>query len=169
MGKNLEFYERQRYAHWWLWILLIGINIPFAYGIREQIFGGNPWGNNPMSDIGLIATTAFVFLISIAVLFSFLETSITKHGIYIRYFPFNIKAKYFDWEDIQDMKIIHFNPIWKYGGYGIRTNHKGTAYIVKGKAGLSFNLKGRKKIIVIGTQKANEIKLILKEFGKLDL
>jgi len=42
------------------WIPMLVI---FGAGIYQQIIRGIPWGNHPMSDAGLIAVDAFVFLI----------------------------------------------------------------------------------------------------------
>ncbi|MDL2290366.1 DUF6141 family protein [Paludibacteraceae bacterium OttesenSCG-928-F17] len=168
MKNNIEFREKQRMTQWWLWLLMIGINIPFIYGIYHQIFMGEPWGNNPMSDTGLIIAAAFIFLFTLVLLFSFLETVITKHGIYVRYFPFHIKFKYYDWNEISKVEIKNFNAIRNFGGYGVRYK-KGmkASYILGGNKAILIELKSGKEFM-IGTQKPEETEQVLKELGKIN-
>ena len=55
------FKEKQRFSQWWLWLIIIGLgNIP-VIGIYKQLILGEKFGNNPMSDLGLIAFSIFIF------------------------------------------------------------------------------------------------------------
>ncbi|NDV46816.1 hypothetical protein D0T49_07120 [Paludibacter sp. 221] len=172
MKNNVEFYERQIRKQWWMYLLLAAINIIFIYGIIRQIFLGKAFGNNPMSDGWLIAATAIMFLFSIITLASRLDTFINSEGIYARYFPFNPKYKFFSWNDISQAYIREYRSGREFGGSGVRIkviraggihfNGREKAYIVSGRYGLQLELKNRKKIL-IGTQRPDEIKEVLKK------
>ena len=51
---NLFFKENQKFTQWWLWALLIGVVLIPIYGIYKQIIIGEQFGNNPLSNYGLI-------------------------------------------------------------------------------------------------------------------
>lgn len=85
MDNEILFTERQRFKQWWLWFILLGINGLFLFGVIKQVVGGEPYGDKPMSNTGLIITTALtVFLTFLFVSFR-LETIIRKDGIYVRF------------------------------------------------------------------------------------
>ena len=156
MKNEIEFYEKQSQKPWWMWLLMIAINIPFIYGFIQQIILGNIWGNNPMSDIGLIIVTSLTILFSVVFLRSKLETIINSEGVYVRYIPFNLSYKFFNWNDISKAYIREYHAIKEFGGMGIRISTKGKAYIVSGNYGLQLELKNEKKVL-IGTQYPDEI------------
>ena len=58
---KIEFKEKQKFTQWWIWLLLIGLGAIAVYGIIQQILFGVDFGNKPMSNIGLIIFTLFVF------------------------------------------------------------------------------------------------------------
>lgn len=162
MKNNIDFYERQSQKTWWLYVLLIGINIPFIYGIIWQVVLGNTFGNNPMSNTGLIFATVVILIFSILTLFSKLETIINNEGIYVRYFPFNLQYKFYSWNEISKAYVREYAPVREFGGTGIRiTMNKGKAYIVSGRYGLQLEIDYRKKVF-IGTQYPDEVEKILK-------
>lgn len=56
----MTFREVQGFRRWGLSVLLLTTALGtiglFGYGIYTRIVKGNPWGDRPMSDGGLIAT-----------------------------------------------------------------------------------------------------------------
>lgn len=160
--KEIEFYEHQFQSQCWAWILMIAINAIFIVGFVWQVLLGNTFGNNPMSDAGLIITTALIFAFSAFLLSSNLNTYINNDGVYVRYFPFHRKSKFWSWNDVQAASIINYRPITQFGGWGIRTNFKTKAYTVSGTCGLLLILKDGRKIL-IGTKQPDEIETIIKK------
>jgi hypothetical protein len=69
----------------------------------------------------------------------------------------------------KDKKFIKETKIIEYGGWGIRKTFsgKGTAYNVKGKNGLQLVFKNGDRLL-IGTQKAEELKETLLTLGKIN-
>ena len=153
------FFERQRFSSKWLWLLLGIITLIPVYGIYKQIFIGKPFGDNPMSDVGLILM--LILMLSILVLFRVmqLKTEITKRTIKIQYFPF-FKTQ-FHWSDIKSSEVVNYGFV----GYGIRIGTKyGTVYNTSGNKGLAIELKSGKKYC-IGTQRDNELKAVVDQLN----
>ena len=55
------FKEKQRFTQWWLWLILIPIGVLPVVGIFQQLILGEEFGDNPMSNFGLILFAVFVF------------------------------------------------------------------------------------------------------------
>lgn len=156
--------ESQKFKEPAIWIGLIfsGIVVAgiFGLGIYRQIIQGRQFGNNPMSDTGLIvafALVVFLFLL-VFLLFGFakLTTEIDKRRIAFRFFPFHFKFQQIGWDKIEKFEVVTYKPIRDYGGWGIRFGKIGKAYNVAGNKGLQLQLKSGKHIL-IGTQKAVEL------------
>ncbi len=103
-----KFLEEQKFKQLGVWIPLIIaaliVNGLFGYGIYKQIIQGQRFGNNPMSDTGLIISS-IVFSILFLVIFLFfgfakLKTEIDKEGIRIKFIPFH-KSRLIDWNEIE--------------------------------------------------------------------
>jgi len=163
MKDDILFYESQPFGRNWIALIAIVLmNLLFIWGFIQQVFFGIPWGNNPMSDLGLIITTGFIFLLAVMLFFR-QQTVITKEGIFLRYFPLDFKTRFFAWNDIQDAYIRKYSPTKEFGGWGFRYHFnakKGVAYNVSGSVGLQLVLKNRKKVL-IGTNKWVELEEVL--------
>jgi hypothetical protein len=163
MDKKL-FNEEQRFDQLWLkvplYVLAVGNVVLFAYGFYKQLIAGTPWGDNPMSDVGLVFVTFLVFLIWGSVFFLFektkLITSIYTEEIRLRFPPFFFKEKSIPVRMIQKMEIRKYNPITEFGGWGLRHGFRGKAYNVKGNMGLQIHFINGKKLL-IGTQKPDQV------------
>ena len=164
MDKKL-FSEEQRFDQLWLkvplYVLAVVNIVLFAYGFYKQLIAGKPWGDNPMSDVGLVFVTFFVFLIWGGVFFLFektkLFTTIYENRILLRFPPFFYKEKSIPARIIQKMEVRKYNPIKEFGGWGLRYGFKGKAYNVKGNMGLQIQFINGKRLLV-GTQKPDQVK-----------
>lgn len=164
MMKEKVFNEVQRFSQAWIWVVLsvpgLAIIGLFALGVNRQIVHGQKFGNNPMSDQGLIVTFSVILLVLllVALLLGFgrLTTSIDVDGIRFRFFPFALKFNLIRWEAIGKIEVISYNPIRDFGGWGIRGNKMRKAYTVSGGKALQVQLTNR-KIILLGTQKEQEL------------
>lgn len=156
MEKQPLFYEKQRFNQWWLWLLLaiIGYFIfqPIYFSIAENE------GLSPDQWVGFVII-ALVILLFVLVK---LETKVQEDGIYIRFFPFITKFKFYAWETISVAVVRKYSPIMEYGGWGVRWGRNGTAYNVKGNKGLQLKFKNGDALL-IGTQKPEELQKILDE------
>jgi len=159
MKDEILFFERQAFRqNSLLIIVVISINVLFIWGFIQQVFFGIPWGNNPMSNSGLVIITSFMLLL-IALLFFKQQTVITHEGVYVRYFPLDFKTRFFAWDDIQEAYVRKYSPIKEFGGWGKRhqfSTKKGIAYNVSGNIGLQLVFKNGQKIL-IGTNRWIEL------------
>ena len=162
------FSEKQSFRQIWLWILLISIDLVHFVTIFTPYFTQSVNGI-ARTDIGETIFSAAI-LISTTLLFYLmrLETIIKEDGIYYRFFPFQIKLKKISWEALSHAYIRKYNPIMEYGGWGIRNGflRSGKAYNVSGNEGLQIIYTNNTRFL-FGTKKADEIKKVLFQLGKL--
>lgn len=168
MNNEILFNEKQHFRQWWLWLILLGVNGFFLFGIFKQIVGGQPFGDKPMSNTGLLISTALSILLTIMFISFRLETNIRKDGIYVRFFPFQMKFKCYRWNTLTKSFVRQYSPIAEYGGWGLRFGlfGKGKAFNVSGNKGLQLEFTNHKKLL-IGTNKPNELTEALNKIGQL--
>ena len=168
MDNEVLFSERQEFKQWWVWLILLGINGLFLFGVFKQVIGGEKFGNKPMSDTGLLIVTGLTFILTFLFINLHLDTIIKRDGIYVRYFPFHIKFKYYAWNTLTKSFVRQYSALTEYGGWGLRLGllRKGTAFNVSGNKGLQLEFKSNKKLL-IGTNKADELTETLAKIGQL--
>jgi hypothetical protein len=166
--KEILFSESQQIRQGWIWLILLGINGLFIFAIFRQIIGGQPFGNNPMSNTGLLVGMALSILFTIIMANFRLDTLIKKDGIYVRFFPFHLRFKKYPWESLTKSFVKEYSPITEYGGWGLRYGFfgKGKAFSISGNKGLQLEDKDNKKLL-IGTQKPKELMEALNLVGQL--
>lgn len=160
---NTKYKEVQRFTQWWIWVLLLGITLIPVYGVIQQVIGGSPMGNNPMSDTGLIIFLLLMLLFDYCFWMIRLITKIDAESIRIKFFPFTQRE--IKWTDVKSYEILDYGFV---GGWGIRMGTKyGTVYNTQGKMGLALVLKDGKKCCV-GTQQAEELEAFLRRTMPLE-
>lgn len=164
---RILFEEKQRFTQWWLWTILISVALLisgiFINALHSQLVLGEPWGNTPMSDEGLIAFAIFNVTMVVVLLMMFfnavLEISVDKRGITYRFFPLLRRQRRIEREDIERYEIKRYFM----RGYGIHYNFRGEKTInVKGTMGIEITTHNGKRLL-LGTQRPDEF------FHALDL
>ena len=173
---RVYFSERQRFNQPLILIAVIGglgsaLGL-VGYGLFSQLLTGEPWGDNPMSDTGLIFTFLMVLGVAVFVgglLFSLvLITEVRQDGIRFRFPPLINKWKTLKKEDIKSYNVRKYSPIWEYGGWGIRVSMgKGKAYNVRGNIGMQLVMKDGKAIL-LGTQKGSDFNTAMNKIMNAD-
>jgi hypothetical protein len=168
MNNEILFTERQKFKQWWLWLLLLGVNGLFLFGVFKQVVGGQQFGDKPMTNGLLLFATGGVLLVTLLFLSFRLDTTIKQDGIYVRFFPFHIKAKHYTWNSLTKSFVRQYSPLTEYGGWGLRLGlfGKGFAYNVSGDKGLQLEFTNNKKLL-IGTNKSDELTETLNKIGQL--
>lgn len=168
---DIYFYERQRFRQWWVWLILMGVmgvNVIFFVGIIQQIGFNKPFGSNPMSDAGLMISTIVLFLITVFLLSGSLQTYINDEGVFVKYPPFQVRYKFYDWNTIHSSYVRKYSPLREYGGWGVRIGFGATkAYTMSGNMGLQLVLKNGKRIL-IGTNQPDHLKTVLMKLDKME-
>ena len=168
MNKEILFTESQKFKQWWIWLILLGVNGLFLFGVFKQVIGGEQFGAKPMGDIGLLIITGLTIALTLLFMKFRLDTKISKEGIYVRFFPFNLKYKHYAWENLTKSYVRQYSPISEYGGWGLRLGlfGEGKAYNVSGDKGLQLEFIDNKKLL-IGTNKPEELTETLNQIGQL--
>jgi len=164
---KIYFKEEQKFNQWWIWLLIAVCCGIWIWQFVQQIIMGKPFGNNPMSDLGVILTGIFPILVLLLFRLLKLETLIDEEGIKCRFMPFQRKYKTFLPLDIAKYEVKKYNPLMDYGGWGIRYGRKGTAYNVRGNIGLYLELKNKKNFL-IGTQTPDSIRYGVEKLMKMN-
>jgi hypothetical protein len=158
---NYYFEEEQQFNQWWLWIsLLVGGLTPIgllAYGLGQQLISGQPWGDNPMSNLGLalMLLLAVVLLGGLCWLFfvARLETKIDRWSVQYKFKPFINSWQRLEKESIQSYRVRKYFA----GGYGVRWSLDGIKTLnVRGIKALELTFTNGKKLL-IGTQQPDQI------------
>jgi len=168
---KILFSEEQRFTQWWLWLIMLlalsAVVVPFAIGIHSQVVLDEPYGDNPMSTEGLIATgvssVLLMFFIFLVIARVRLKTKITAEGLYMAFSPLKKKWKKITPGEIANYEIRSYRAKREYGGYGMRRRRRsGQAYTISGNIGLQLYLQNGKKIL-IGTQKKQAIEYAMRK------
>jgi hypothetical protein len=169
MEHPILFEEQQRFKQWWLWIILIAINGLFIVALYKQIILDEPFGNNPLSNGGLLLVFGLTLLICLLFISFKLTTKITKEGIYVQFFPIHFKPQFYSFVTIQKINTRNYSALMEYGGWGIRQGFfgKGKALTTGGNEGLQLEFKNGKKLL-IGTRKTDEINRILSDLKLIE-
>ena len=150
------FQEHQRFNQWWVWGIIIGVTCILLIGIYYQTTTGNSFGNNPLSNEGLVIT--FIPMLGLLIFMRMLQlkTKITSKSIHFHFFP--LVRKKIDWEEVANAQVVDYGFV---GGWGIRLfTSYGTVYNIRGRFGLAVELKSGKKLL-IGTQKPEALKAFI--------
>ena len=148
------FKETQRFNQPWIWGILILVSLITLYGMISQPIDG--WeAVIPIIILGLV-----ILLFAIMQL----KTRIDESGLTFSFSPFIGQRNYSN-EQIENLELIEYNSLLKFGGWGIRYNFDMWAYNVGGKHGLIVTLKNKK--FLIGTQKPEEMKKAIEQFNEL--
>ena len=92
-NQKVLFKETQRFNQLWIWIPLVVLDIFFLYQAGKQLFMGVPFGDHPMTNLGLVLYLVLMFLFNLLFYFLKLETAITEDGIYVRFFSISSKIQ----------------------------------------------------------------------------
>ncbi len=158
------FKEEQRFTQLWLIVLLIvSALMPFVILFSEYSKGKMTFNEFITAMFMIVLATGLIFLFK-------LKTRIDATGIHYQFFPFHFSFKTISWTEINQAYVRKYSPIGDYGGWGIKggafwDSGKGKAINVSGDIGIQLELKNGKKLL-IGTQKENEAKQVLKTYQK---
>ena len=162
MKTKILFEEKQHFRQIWLWILFLAITIHINY-----LFFTN---NSEFEIKYFILHNISIFLIVSLFYFFNLKTRIEEEAIHFQFYPFHIgfidfkfkkMEKNIPFEAIEKMEVVKYNPLFDYGGWGIRFGGMNTiAYNTMGNKGLMIYKKNKEKVL-IGTQKPEELKKVI--------
>ena len=159
---RFEFREVQKFRQPWLWALILGTNAMvigvFGYGLVQQLAKGEAWGNQPMSDVGLVSTFIVTVLVTLGLVWLFfamaLIVEVRSDGLSVHLKP--LKHRLVEYRDIASVEACQYRPIVEYGGWGIRRGRDGWAYNVSGNQGVRLTFH-EGKTLLIGSRRHVEL------------
>ena len=175
---RILFSEQQKFSQVWLIAIMVATNLivvgTLGWGLYKQLVTGEPWGDRPLSDMGLtilfLSMLLVMAMVNIIVFSAKLEVEIKNNSVYYKYFPFVWTWKYIHKDNISDYEVKQINAIKECGGYGYRKNFfkKTTGLIIKGKHGLLLTLHDGSKWI-FGTQQPEALKRAMRQIINQDI
>ncbi|WP_158800014.1 hypothetical protein [Pedobacter sp. L105] len=160
MNNEILFTETQKFRQVWLWVILVGANLISIFGAFRQMSNGIPL-LNPLTG-GRLTTIVILLLVTGLIFMIRMDTEIRTDGLYIRFYPINLKMKRYSWYTISEAFVRKYNPLMEYGGWGIRLGSfgNGAAFNISGNKGIQLVFKNGDKVL-IGTQKPDEATIVL--------
>lgn len=161
-GQEELFREEQRFSGTWLLPFVLGVPallvLVFGWGFYKQIVQHVPWGDRPLSDSGLIAVSAVMLVVAIALPLLFLGSrlvvTVDGEAVHISFTPFARRRVAL--AEIVTAQPRKSNPLMEFGGVGLRWTPRGWAYLVSGNLGVQLELGSGKRIFV-GSQRPDEL------------
>lgn len=156
---KVEFYEKQKFTQWWLWLLLTITGILPIIGVFSHLVFPEVEADSMMDNSTTTIFAAVMVVVILLFLVMNLTTDIDQKKIKINFFPFVKKSIY--WKDVKKAEVIDYGFV---GGWGIRLfTEYGTVYNMRGNKGLALELQNGKRL-VIGTQKEEELRNFIRKF-----
>jgi len=160
MKKGVVFQESQRFTQWWLWLVVIGMDLMYLFAVGKHLFSQIQSGKEPQINSQIIIAVTIVFLITVLFLLLRLDTIIDDAGVHVKFFPFHLSFRHYGWETIANCFVRKYKPLLEYGGWGIRGTGKNKALNVKGNMGIQIEFHDGKRLL-IGTSKFEEVSKFL--------
>jgi hypothetical protein len=157
--------EKQRFKQWWLWLILLITNVYGLYTAYFQFIKSKNTIDKQLNINNVLIETIIILAINLLFYYIKLETRIDSKSISVRFFPFQLKERVYNWEEIKSANIRTYKPLMEYGGWGIRGFGNNRALNISGNKGLQLEFKNGKKLL-IGTEKSTEMESILEELDK---
>lgn len=150
----IVFQEKQTFPRFWFFIFIL--LVPVLHYIDFQHEG--------IDVKGLFISISVIGALSSLLLLSKLETTISQDEIQYRLFPFQWNMRKISKEQIADVFVRKYSPLFEYGGWGLRWSLNGKAVNVRGNMGIQLVLKNGSRIL-IGTSNAEAAKRALDSFN----
>ncbi len=157
----LFFHEEQAFRQLRLRILTAIPPIAMLLMVIWQVGLGHSIGKTPMSSAGLVGWTIFVCLLYLRLVTVKLvtevgpgEARIALRGLW--------RTSRIDLATVSLVDIVTFDPVRDWGGFGIRSNKRGRAYIAGGNHGVQLTF-AKGKTILIESQAAGELASAIRE------
>ncbi|MFN8207425.1 MAG: hypothetical protein U0T82_08460 [Bacteroidales bacterium] len=161
LAGKLLFQEKQVFRQLPFLLLPGLLQILFLWGFIQQVIFDKPWGTRPSGDMALVLINLGNLLIIFFLLNIVLDLRITDLGISFRMRPLHWRWRNIVWTEIQSARIIKYDGIRDYLGYGMRYSRKrGWCYTISGPDGLELK-SGRQERLLIGTHQGKKLQKTL--------
>lgn len=128
---------------------------PWLYAAMAFTFGillFSAYIEDSLFSLSFFIGSGFSLLLFGSLLASKLRLTFYDKGIRYRFTPFHWQTHEIRWEEVEEARLIHFNALAEYGGWGIRYNFftKTKAFVTQGGQGLFLTTRnGRRRLFSI--------------------
>ena len=156
------------------WILMLmavsalAAIIPLGSGVYWQLAKGEPWGDKPLSDEGLILLFVFIVLVCLLSIFIVLsirlEVKIDDQGIHYRFRPIKWRWQLVIKEEIETFSLENKFKFFEAPGFGYHRNRisRTWSFRIAGSRHIRVKLRNGRKLL-FGTQNGEEFHRALKK------
>lgn len=144
---------------WFRWIPWILILLASFITIMQLVFDKTV-GDHPLPNDKIWILWVFVVIVSWLMWSMKLVTRITDEGVHVLFYPFS--RTMYAWDQIADMQVDKYNPLFDPNNYGIRIFKKSKTYNVEGDSGLEIRLVDGRRIVV-GTKQRERLNEVIRQ------
>jgi hypothetical protein len=156
------FSEQQRFRQPFVWVNFMIVGGLWLYSVTTVLQQGQS-----LADQGFLMLVGCVLLALFLLFFkATLHTEIRSEGIYIRFFPFHRKPRFYAFADMSKIYVRQYRPLVEYGGWGLRGIGANRAYNVSGNQGLQIEFKNGHRLL-IGSQQAEKLQSLLPQMEEM--
>ena len=149
------FHEEQKFRQPRLRILTAIPPVGMSLLAIWQVGLGHVWGKQPMSNASVIGWAIFLWLIYLRLMTVKLVTEVSPDAVHVAmrglWRSNRIPAR-----EVRSVHVVTFDAVKDWGGYGIRANQRGRAYIAGGNQGVRLELSGGRSVLV-GSLRPDEL------------
>jgi len=149
------FYEEQRFPQVRMRVTLALPPIFLTALAVWQVGFGHRIGRYPISNGGITILSAMLWAVYIRLVTVRLSTEIGENEIRVRMKGFHRKRS-IPLDAVRGVKVVTFDPVKDFGGYGIRATKSGVAMVARGNHGVRMEMKDG-TMVVIGSQRAEAL------------
>lgn len=149
------FYEVQGLRLARLRILLAIPPLAMLLLLVWQVILGHPWGTKPLSNASLIGWTVFLWLVYLRLVTVRLVTDVRSGQVTVAMRGF-WRKRHIPLNEIKSAKVVAYDPVRDYGGYGIRIARGVKAYIASGNRGVRLDLV-KSGVVLIGSERPEDL------------
>jgi len=121
----------------------------------RQLVWRRPWGNPPVSNGELLFLSILLVLVYVRLVTVRLVTDLRPTEIAVRLRGLWQKRK-IPMDQVRAARVVEYDPVRDFGGYGFRSGARGPAYIAGGNRGVELELRDGRKVL-IGSQDAAQL------------
>ena len=140
MQKTEIIYQEKSSMKLWAFILIPILSVVV---LLDVLINNSPKFTQDPEAQWTIIIPILVFLL---LYFIQLEWKFTESDFRYRFFPFIIKERIIQYSDIQNMSVMKINPLFEFGGWGLRRGKLGKAYTTDGNLIIHIELKSGQKL-----------------------
>lgn len=155
------FLEKQPLSRWHTRVIMAFPPGALVFIACRQIVWHKPWNSPPVSNGDLLFLTTLLAAVYIRLTTVKLVTEVRPGGITVGLRGL-WKQRRILLDQVRSAEVVTYNAAADFGGYGLRSGRRGTAYIARGDRAVELPLTSGEKIL-IGSQRAAEMAQSIRE------